>query len=280
MISCRGLLPLILACGLAGGALAEGEQRPDMLRPGLVEYPDGREGLLLPDALPFGAGEVLDFDILYGALRVGKARLETRSLERKDGRPALTILSRAKSEGWVDAVYKVRDQIESILDLERLHSLGLSKHLREGKYRYDSEAIYLHEEGIVRYADGSEKELVPGSQDVLTALFYIRTFPLEVGMTLHIPVHDGKKGYPLRVIVRRRETVKTEFGNIECLVLEPKMKSRGLFKSEGQLLVYLSDDERRLPVLLKAKAPVGSFTSQLKSHKRGRALEGLAWQGD
>ncbi len=271
-------IAITLALLLAALPSVAGEIEPGMLRPGIVEYPDGSERELLPDYLPFGAGEVLDYDILYGALRVGKARMETHSSPQDDGRPALKILSRAKSEGWVDAVYKVRDQIESIMDLNHLHSLRMSKQLREGKYKHDSEAIFNHGKGLVRYSDGTDKEMIPGSQDVLTALFYVRTFPLDVGMTLHIPIHDGKKGYLLRVNVKGRETIKTKMGKIECLVLEPKMKSRGLFKSEGQMLVYLSDDARRLPVLLKAKAPVGSFTSQLSSYKQGTALEGLAWQ--
>ena len=257
--------PLCLICAQASA------KTPVMLRPGVVEYADGSQGVLLPDTLAFGVGEVLDFDLLYGALRVGKARLETQLNENPSGRLELLLTSRAKSEGWIDKVYKVRDQIESILDLERLHSLGMRKHLREGKYRHDSETRFDHEAGVVHYGDGSVKEMAPGSQDVLTALYYVRTFPLEVGMTLHIPIHDGKKSYPLRVYVKGRETVETDLGDIECLVLEPLMKSGGLFKSEGQMLVYLSADERRLPVQLKAKAPVGSFTSKLTAFVQGEA---------
>ena len=98
------------------------------------------------------------------------------------------------------------------------------------------------------------------------------TFPLDVGMSLKIPLHDSKKSYPLQVEVVKRETVETKMGVFHCLVLEPKLKSRGLFKSEGRMQIFLSDDERRLPVMLKARAPVGSFSSQMVSYERGRPL--------
>lgn len=268
------LLPqLVLLVACAGQVLGEvTAQGLNMLKPGRVEYPDGSEGVLLPDTLPFGPGEVLDFEIQYGVVKVGRARLETGEITLHEGRRVLSIRSRAKSAKWIDSVYKVRDEVNSLLDLERLHSLRFEKKLREGKYRADLTADYDHEESLARYADGSEKELVPGSQDILTALFYVRSFPLRQGMVLHIPVHDGKKSYPLRVAVVGRETITTEMGEFDCLVLEPSLQSGGLFKSEGRMLIYLSTDARRLPVMLKARAPVGAFTSELKSYQSGGAL--------
>ena len=284
MASARCFLAILLLAGaataFAGPVWADSPDSLAMLRPGQVIYPDGAEGVILPDTLPFGEGEVMDFDILYGFVKVGRARLETLALTDRDGTPTLEIKSRAKSARWVDTIYKVRDQVTSLLDLDRLHSLRFSKHLREGNYSFDLETEFLHDAGIARYDDGTEKEFEAGSQDILTALFYVRTFPLEVGMILHIPVHDGKKGYPLRVEVMGREVVETPLGEIPCLVLEPRLESEGLFNSEGRMLVYLSDDEKRLPVMLKAKAPVGAFSSQLRSYRGGLPLRGIAWMGD
>jgi hypothetical protein len=259
---------------MAVGAAAEtAPSQGLMINPGRVEYLDGSEGHLLPDTLPFGPGEVLDFQIKYSKLSVGRARLELGEVKEHRGHRSMSILSRAKSAKWMDSVYKVRDEVESVMDLDRLHSLRFSKRLREGKYRADMTAEFLHEEGLARYEDGSEQELMPGSQDILTALLYIRSFPLEVGMRVHIPIHDGKKSYPLRVAVLARERVTTVLGEFECLVLEPSLESGGLFKSEGRMQIYLSDDERRLPVKLKAKAPVGAFTSELSAYRPGAALE-------
>ncbi len=270
---------ILLLPALLGVATAEEADSLDtgMLQPGRVVYPDGSEGILLPDTLPFGPGEILDFELQYGVVDVGRARLETEGVELEDGRQAMGILSRAKSARWIDSVYKVRDEVSSVMDIDRLHSLEFRKHLREGKYRADQEATFDHENGVARYQDGSEAELPPGSQDILTALYYVRSFPLVVGMVLHIPLHDGKKSYALRVGVVGRERLETSLGELDCLILEPSFESRGLFKSEGRMLIYMSDDARRLPVLLKAKAPVGAFTSELRSYREGEPLPLPAW---
>jgi hypothetical protein len=264
----------LLAAPVRAQAPADSLAPAEVLAPGLarVQYADGSEGLLEPEVLPFGSGEVFDFELQYGVVSVGRARLETRSVETYRGRPVLGLVSRARSAQWIDAVYKVRDEISSLLDLERLVSLRFVKQLREGDYKADLEADYLHEEGIARYADGTEVALTPGSQDILSALFYIRAFALHEGMVLHIPVHDGKKSYPLRVAVTGRERVETPLGSFNCLVLEPTLQSQGLFKSEGRMLIYLSDDSRRLPVKLKARAPVGAFTSELSAYRAGTPL--------
>jgi hypothetical protein len=255
-------------------AASEKERALHQPLPGRVEYADGSEGVLLPDTLPFGSGEILDYELQYGVMNVGRARLETLEVETYRGRRALGLLSRARSAKWIDSVYKVRDEISSLLDLDSLSSLRFTKHLREGNYSSDSEAEYFQEEGVARYADGSESPLIPGSQDILSALFTLRAFPLREGMVLHIPVHDGKKSYPLRVAVVGREQVETPLGSFDCVVLEPTLQSQGLFKSEGRMLIYLSDDARRLPVKLKARAPVGAFTSELQAYRAGTALDG------
>lgn len=269
----RGALTLLFVFAAAGAGAADASV--DSLAPpprGRVQYPDGTSGELVPSALPFGTGEVLDYEIQYGVVSVGRARLETREVERYRERPVLELLSRAKSAQWIDTVYKVRDEISSLFDLESLYSLRFRKQLREGDYKADFDAEYLHEEGVARYADGSQSALVPGSQDILSALFYVRAFALREGMVLHIPVHDGKKSYPLRVAVTGRERVETRLGAYDCLVLEPTLQSQGLFKSEGRMLIYLSDDARRLPVKLKARAPVGAFTSELVAYREGKPL--------
>jgi len=267
----RSLLALLLLVA-SGGAAAQAPADSTAPPRGRVQYPDGTSGELAPATLPFGTGEVLDFEIQYGVVSVGRARLETREVERYRERPVLELVSRAKSAQWIDAVYKVRDEISSLFDLEALYSLRFRKQLREGDYRADFEAEYLHEQSVARYADGSESPLVPGSQDILSALFYVRAFALQEGMVLHIPVHDGKKSYPLRVAVTGRERVETRLGSYDCLVLEPTLQSQGLFKSEGRMLIYLSDDARRLPVKLKARAPVGAFTSELVAYREGKPL--------
>ncbi|MCP4549084.1 MAG: DUF3108 domain-containing protein [bacterium] len=265
----RAYLQSIILSLFAASVSLAGDYRPQPLQ---IHYTDGRTEMLQPDSLPFGPGEVIDYDLKYGFVSMGRARLEVKEQLEYRGQSCLLVTSRGKSARWVDSIYKVRDEIRSILDLENMRSLYFSKKLNEGNYRKNTKAVYYHEEGVAKYDDGGVHEFIAGSQDILSALFLIRTFPLEVGMILEIPVHDGKKNYPLAIEVQKREMVKTEGAEVMCFVLEPKLKSQGLFKSEGKMQIFISDDERRIPVLLNAKAPVGAFTSELKFYKPGSKL--------
>jgi hypothetical protein len=269
----RYMLPtLTLSLGILLTATVSPQADSTSSPVGHVSYADGREVELVPGEYPFGQGEVLDYDLKFGVVKIGRARMETSLQTMVEGKPVLEIFSRGKSVKWVDSIYMVRDEIRSLVELETMHSLSFSKHLNEGKYKKELEVEFDHQQGKASYQDGELVELVPGSHDILSALYYIRWFSLEVGMTLKIPVHDGKKNYALEVEVLRREKVKIPLGEFDCLVLEPRLKSQGLFKSEGRMWVYISDDKRHLPVLLKAKAPVGAFTSELKGYQSGKAI--------
>jgi len=65
------------------------------------------------------------------------------------------------------------------------------------------------------------------------------------------------------VKVHGREKVEVPAGKFDCVVVEPILKSEGVFKSKGSILVYLSDDARRIPVMVKSKIPVGAVTVSL-----------------
>lgn len=220
---------------------------------------------LSPGELPFGVGERMEFIVRYGMLEIGEAVLEIRSEKRHRGHPVLEITNQARSANWVDRIFKIRDRVQSFLDLENFQSLGFAKQLQEGRYKRDMRAEYLQDEGIARYKEGDVK-LVPGSQDILTALYFIRTVDLEPGTRMGIPLHDDKKNYQIEVDVLRRESVETDLGEIDCLVLEPKLQSGGIFNKVGRLWVWISEDERRIIVQLKSKAPVGAFSTVLKSY--------------
>ena len=114
-------------------------------------------------------------------------------------------------------------------------------------------------------------------QDVLSAFYYVRTLDLEVGRDVFLAAHSSKKTYEMRVIVHRRETVKTDLGTFDCFVVQPIMLGEGLFKQEGDLVIYITADERRIPVLMKTKLPVGSITASLKEFTLAPPPGGGRW---
>ncbi len=231
-----------------------------------VQYPSGETGTLFPGEMPFAAGERMEYVVSFGYLDIGSAVMEVKEHGDLQGRSVLEISNKARSASWVDRVFKIRDHIRSFMDVENRYSLGFHKEIREGKYKRDMHADYLQSEGLARYEKDGDVELVPGSHDIMTALYLIRSVDLEQGMRLGIPLHDDKKNYHVEVEVLRQETVETELGDLDCFILEPKLQSGGIFNKAGRLWVWVSRDDRRLIVQLKSKAPIGAFTSLISKY--------------
>jgi uncharacterized protein DUF3108 len=78
-----------------------------------------------------------------------------------------------------------------------------------------------------------------------------------------VPTHDNRKSYDMEVKVHKKERVEVPAGKFDCILVEPMLKSEGVFKSKGSILIWLTDDDRRIPVLVKSKVPIGSISVSL-----------------
>ncbi len=242
-----------------------------ILIPGLVQGQVG-EPEVKAVAVPFGPGEKMVFSIGYGVVDAGEAIIEIIGTTQYQGKTCYQIQSKANSNRFFSSIYKVRDKIISYMDVETLYSRYFYKRLREGDYKKTVEISFDHENELARYANGNEYPTSFGVQDVLSAGYFVRTLDLNKNTVFDVPAHSSRKTYDLKVFIRGKETVKVEAGTFDCFVVEPIMQGEGLFKHEGKLTIYLSDDEYRIPVLVKAKVPVGSITIELKEYHPGRPL--------
>jgi len=210
----------------------------------------------------FGVGEVLKFEIAYGLIKAGTAVMAIPDTQWVNGRPCYRIITMAKSNDFFDVFYKVRDKIQSLVDIEGLFTWKFEKHLREGHYRADREEIYDQENHLV-YTHKDTLSVPPFIQDILASFYYTRTVPLTVGQHFEIKNFGDGKVYPLKVLVHKKEEIKVPAGKFKCIVVEPVLQDEGLFKQEGRLRIWLTDDDRRIPVLMKSKIVVGSIDVRL-----------------
>ena len=214
-------------------------------------------------AVPWRPGEYFQFSIDWNGLNGGGSLMQVQNLTRLDGRRVWRIVTKAESNSFVSKFYKVRDRAETYVDAESLFSRRFIKHLREGGYKKDIDVKFDQESRKAVYSDGHVAEVPSGVHDVLSAFYYVRTQPLPTGATLRIPTHDNKKSYEMEVKVHKRERVEVPAGKFDCVMVEPILKSEGVFKSKGSIYVWLSDDNRRIPVLVRSKVPVGSIAVSL-----------------
>jgi hypothetical protein len=220
------------------------------------------------DNLAFGVGERLSFDINYGFINAGTASMEVAKLIEFDGRPCYQIVTHALSNSFFSSFYKVEDEVESIIDAVGIYSWRFQKVLREGSYRAERMYAFDQKEHSVVYGKDTI-QVAPFCQDALSVLFWVRTQSLEVGKSLFVDNFvDGKK-YRLEVRVLKKERISVSAGTFDCIVVEPLTQSVGVFKHEGTLTVWLTDDRLRLPVLMKTKIMVGSISAELTDFKLG-----------
>ena len=183
------------------------------------------------------------------------------------------IVSRVRSNKTFDLIFKVRDYVETDIDIRGIFTRRYVKKLQEGKYRDDRTVYYEQEYAkahLIKNGVYKKSSSIPACvQDILSALFYVRTLDFEPGDTLSIKLHDMDKNYPLKVKVLRRENVDVPAGNFNCLVLQPFLESEGMFKSKGTILLWLTDDEYKIPVLMKTSVIIGSIDARLRKYKIG-----------
>jgi hypothetical protein len=243
----------------------------DTLRVPVDQLPvDSNFRFIINDA--FGAGESLVFTIGWKMVEAGEATLEVLEVFEHKDRPVYKIRSVAKSYPFFDSFFKVRDTAESWIDVEGLFSWYFMKKLREGGYKSELTQKYDQFRNIL-YTRDTIFSVPRYVQDVLSSLYYIRTQKLEVGDTITLDNFGKRNCYPLDVIVHGKEIVEVPAGKFKCIKVEPLLKAAGIFKHEGRMTVYLTDDRLKMPVLLESKVVVGSIYAKLSDYRIGELYE-------
>lgn len=216
--------------------------------------------------VPFGAGERMEYDVKFGVLRVGNAHMEVVALDNLRGRPAW------HTAFWVQGgnfMYRVNDVYESWMDAETLSSLRFVQELEEGgkdtERRFE---IYPERAIFVQTSKKPAKEEQSVSQplDDGSFLYFIRTIPLEVGKTYDFNRYFRPDRNPVRIKVLRKERIKVPAGTFDAIVVQPVIKTKGIFSENGHAEVWLSDDDKHIMLQLKSKLSFGSLNLYLKSY--------------
>jgi hypothetical protein len=219
--------------------------------------------------VPFGVGERLEFRVKFGPLKVGRAYMAVTAVDTVAGHPTYHIESLI--EGSVP-FYKLRDLQESWLDVYSLVSRRYRQDSRQGDYKRKREYTFDLEARVYRRNDGESDTIPPDPLDDASFVYFVRTVDLEVGATYEWNRYYRLDRNPVIVKVLRREKVKVPAGEFMTLVVQPIIKTRGIFAQGGEARVYLTDDARRMPVKLVTKLKVGSVILELTEYEPGERL--------
>jgi len=223
----------------------------------------------------FGVGERLVYSIEYGPVNAGKAVLEVAGLTEIEGRLCYHVTSDTRSNRAFSVFYKIQDRVETFIDVAGIFPWRLEKHLQEGTSTKNVVVTY-DQVNQVAMSGTREIEIPPFVQDVVSVFYFIRTQEFEVGDSLAVDTQDGKKVYPLELKVLRKEQVTLKAGTFDCLVVEPRLRGQGgllLFRKTGKMVVWFTDDQHKMPVLIQSKIPVGAIEAELTEYRLGDGFQ-------
>lgn len=216
---------------------------------------------VVPNAA-FGAGERLTFLMHYGPVTAGNARLSIPEIVEVNGRPCYKLVSELWSNKFFSSFFKIDDRVESHTDVDGLFSWRFKKSLHEGDYQTEHTVEFdqINHRAVMKKGDKLDTLAVPPFvQDVLSAIYLLRTMQLAPGDTIHLPNHSDGKLFDLQVVIHKREKAQTRAGKFSCLVVEPFLKTSGLFQQKGRLLIHMTDDQRKMPVMITSQLYVKGF---------------------
>jgi hypothetical protein len=192
-------------------------------------------------------------------------------LEIVDNTEGVTITSQASSADFISVFYKVDDLAQSILYPDGYPSVYILR-IHEGRHRRDKATFFSlrleNDSQNVIYNNKLDNETVQflfekQVFDPLSGLYEVRKRVLEVGNSEYIEVFDNKKRWNVEVQILRKERIKIPAGEFDTIVIKPILQSEGIFLKKGDVFIWLTDDERKIPVKLQSKVKIGSIEARL-----------------
>lgn len=217
----------------------------------------------------FKVGEKLTFDIKYGFVTAGVAFFEIPKIRKISGREAYHVTFEVNTVSSFDWIYKVRDRYETYIDVQGLFPWRFEQHIREGGYSRDFAAFFDQRKGKAKTSEG-EYDIPIYVNDIVSAFYLARTFDysqLKINDKINLKNFYKDKVYDLDVRYLGKETIEVPAGKFRCIVVEPLVQEGGLFKSEGNIVIWLTDDDLRIPVRVKTKVVIGSIDADLTGYE-------------
>ncbi len=214
--------------------------------------------------IPFGVGEKLVYDVKFGKVRVGSGSMEVMSIDTLRGVEVFHTTFKLKGGTFF---YRVNDLLESWFDRKTMTSLRFRQDMEEGGKNREK-AYDIYPERAVYVEEGKEeKPSVSEPLDDANFLYFIRTVPLVVGETYEFNRYFRPDRNPVRIKVLRKERIEVPAGKFETIVVQPIIKTKGIFSENGHAEVWLADDSTRIMLQMKSRLSFGTLNLYLKSYK-------------
>lgn len=223
----------------------------------------------------YDTGEWFKFRIHYGFINAGFATLEMQEA-LKNNKKVYHAIGKGYTVGMSRFFFKVDDTYESYFDKVTNKPYQFVRKIDEGGYTKNQEGFFNQENRQVlvkNYKNKTENTFVvtENVQDIISTFYFLRNHPnidkLKIGESVVVDMFFDDEVFKFKLKFVGREDIKTKFGITPSMIFKPLVQSGRVFKEEESLMVWISDDENKIPLRIKASLMVGSIKADLDGFK-------------
>lgn len=213
---------------------------------------------------------------LFGAdlIYAGDATLSVKE-KNLNGKPHYYCVGEGSSQGAVETFFSVKDKYETYIDKSTNKPSKFIRKINEGGYTKDKVLTFSHDKSRVKVNNRKNKKIdvykFSGDvQDMLSAFYYLRGKDIEnmkKGASISLNIFMDEESFKFKMKSLGNETIKTKYGNVECVKLRPYVQAGRVFKAEESVTMYITKDKNQIPVLIEAELAVGKLTAELSQYK-------------
>lgn len=223
----------------------------------------------------FDVGEYFKFRIHYGLVTAGYATLEVKE-GVKNNKKVFRAIGKGYTTGMSRWFFKVEDNYESYFDKETNKPYQYVRKIDEGGYTKDQEGFFNQDKNTILvkdYKNNTSKTFsTPENiQDIVSTFYYLRNYPnidkMKPGESVAVDMFFDDETTKFKLKYLGNEDLDTKFGTVPCMIFRPYVQAGRVFKEQESLTVWISDDQNKIPLRIKASLAVGSIKADLESFK-------------
>ncbi len=219
---------------------------------------------------PFERGEHLVYEVSYFGITAGYITLDYNGEREENGRIIMEFTGKAETSKFFSTFYSVKDIIRLYMVKDTFRPLKVELDLKEGRKKRIEEITYDFEKKECIYSKKGKTyitQISDKTQDSFAALYYYRTFNPLVSNPVSFEVYGSKKVWTLEANIINRELLKTPVGEFNSFVVKPETRFEGVLQAKGDVYMWFSDDDKRLPLKFEAKIKLGTLQGILVEYK-------------
>jgi len=227
-----------------------------------------------PEKDPFVVGENVEMAVSYFKIKAGTLNLKVEPFGEVNGRKSYTLVTEVRTGSFFSHIYTADDRVETFLDYEDMTPHTYSLHVKESGQLREARCFFDHKTNQATFwekkyteKNGHEErklnwEILPYSQNVFSAIFYMRTFQWEVGKTIAFRVAHDDENIVFKGTAIREEKLETEAGTFDAIVIKPEFHVKGAFKPVGDIYFWLAKNDRKYVLRIESSIKIGTLVAE------------------